>query len=94
MGACGTACSSSAECSPEVNIPTQDVGKYAYHALKVLAIKNTLFGPLVAAHFGLIMHQSPFSVQYISVNLTKQGSEIYLDTRTPMSTMPEKSLIS
>jgi len=50
MGACGTAHPSSAEFPPEVKIPKQDVGTYEYHALKVLAVKDILFGQLVGAH--------------------------------------------
>ena len=50
MGVCGTAHPSSAEFLPELKIPKQDVGKYEYHALKVLAVKDSLFGQLVGAH--------------------------------------------
>jgi len=50
MGACGTAHPSSAEFPPELQIPKKDVGKYEYHALKVLAVKDSLFGQLVGAH--------------------------------------------
>jgi hypothetical protein len=50
IGACGTSSPSSAEFPPELKIPKQDVGKYKYHALKVLAVKDSLFGQLVGAH--------------------------------------------
>jgi len=50
MRAGGNACSFLAEFPPEHNIPKQDVGKYEYHALKVLAIEINLFGQLICAH--------------------------------------------
>jgi hypothetical protein len=50
MGACGPVHLSSADFPPELKIPKQDVGKYEYHALKVLAIKDSVFVPLVGAH--------------------------------------------
>jgi hypothetical protein len=50
MGACGTACPSSAGFPPELKIPKQAIGKYEYHALNVLTAKASLFGQLVGAH--------------------------------------------
>jgi len=50
MGACGTARPSSAGFPPQLKIPKQDIGKYEYHALKVLTVKDSLFGQLVGAH--------------------------------------------
>jgi hypothetical protein len=50
MGACGTARPSSAGFPPELKISKQDIGKYEYHALKVLTVKDSLFGQLVGAH--------------------------------------------
>ena len=50
MGSCGTARHSSADFPPELKIPNHDIGKYEYHALKALAVKNSLFGQLVGAH--------------------------------------------
>jgi hypothetical protein len=50
MGACGTARPSSAGFPPELKIQKQDIGKYEYHALKVLTVKDSLFGQLVGAH--------------------------------------------
>jgi len=50
MGACGTAHPSSAGFPPELKIPKQDIGKYEYHALNVLTVKDSLFGLLVGAH--------------------------------------------
>jgi len=40
----------SAGFTPELKIPKQDVGKYEYHAQKVLTVKDSLFGQLVGAH--------------------------------------------
>jgi len=53
MGACGTAYHSSCEFPPELKIPKQDVGQYEYHALKVFAVKDSLFGQLFGAHLWL-----------------------------------------
>jgi hypothetical protein len=50
MGAHGTVRPSSDDFPPEIKIPKPDVWKCEYHALKVLAIKESLFGQLVGAH--------------------------------------------
>jgi hypothetical protein len=50
MGASGTALPSSAGLTPELKILKQDIGKYEYHALKVLTVQDSLFGQLVGAH--------------------------------------------
>jgi hypothetical protein len=50
MGACGTARPSSAGFPLKLKIPKHDIGKYEYHALKALTIKDSLFGQLVGAH--------------------------------------------
>jgi len=51
MGACQTACHSLAGFPPELNVLNQDIGKYEYHALKVLTVKHSLFCQLpVGAH--------------------------------------------
>jgi len=60
MGACGTVRPSSAGFPPELKILKQDIGKYEYHALKVLTVKDSLFGQLVGAHLWLIMRQLQF----------------------------------
>jgi hypothetical protein len=50
MGASRTARPSSTGFPPELKIPKHDIGKYEYHALKVLTVKDSLFGQLVGAH--------------------------------------------
>jgi hypothetical protein len=44
MGVSGTASSCSVAFPPELKIRKQDIGKSEYHTLKVLAIKDSLFG--------------------------------------------------
>jgi len=52
-GVCATSCPSHTEYPPDHQIPTQDVGKFEYHALKVLTIKDNLFDQLIGAHLWL-----------------------------------------
>jgi len=51
MGARGSAHPMSAEVALQLNIQKHDVGKYEYHAFKIHAVKNSLFGLLVGAHW-------------------------------------------
>jgi len=41
----------SAEVALQLNIQKHDVGKYEYHAFKIHAVKNSLFGLLVGAYW-------------------------------------------
>jgi len=66
MGACGTARASSAGFPLELNIPKQDIGKYEYHALKVVTVKDSFLASWVVHICGLILRQLQFSVLYMS----------------------------
>jgi hypothetical protein len=63
MRACGTAYLSSVGFPPEIKIPKQDVGKYKYHTLKVLAIKDSLLASWLVHICSLIIYQLQFSVR-------------------------------
>jgi len=85
---------------PELNVYQKStfqhkmLGNMSTMPWKYLPLRTAFLDHWLLHIFGLIMHQSPFSVQYMTFNLSKQGSEIYLGTTAPMSRMPEKSLVS